>query len=113
MTATTELINRYEQAIERLEDAMRGLTPGDLDRPPGPGKWTIRQIVIHLADAEIVYAGRIRAVAGQPDSPLAAFDQEQWASNMPYRKLPIEPALAMVRALRACTSVLLRALPEE
>ncbi len=112
MSTVQDLISRYEQGAHLLEDALRGVPPEALDRVPAPGKWTIRQIAIHLADSEIVIANRIRAVAGDPGSRLLAFDQEHWAANMPYDRLPIEPAIALVRALRESTAGLLRALPE-
>ncbi len=111
--ATKELINRYEQVPALLDEAMRGVRAEELDRVPAPGKWTIRQIIVHLADAEIVQAGRIRAVAGEPGSRLAAFDQEKWAGNLRYGTLPVETAAALVHALRASTAALLRQLPEE
>lgn len=113
MPTNQELIARYEQTITVLDEAIEGITPADLDRAPAPGKWTIRQILIHLADADIVLAGRIRAVAGEPDSRMPAFDQDKWAANMPYSKLPVEASLAVVRAVRTATTALLRTLPEE
>jgi hypothetical protein len=112
MSATQDLVNRYHKGISLMEDALLGVSPEALDRVPAPGKWTIRQIVIHVADAEIILASRIRAVAGDPGSRLLAFDQDKWAANMPYEKLPVEPAMAVIRALRESTTALLRALPE-
>lgn len=109
----TELIDRYEQGATLLEDALRGISPEALDRVPAPGKWTIRQIIIHLADAEIMATGRIRRIAGEPGARILAFDQDKWAENMPYGKLPIEPAVALVRALRQSTAALLRILPAD
>ncbi len=110
--ATQDLISRYEKGAPLLEDALRGVSAEALDRVPAPGKWTIRQIAIHVADAEIMATARIRAIAGDPGSRLAAFDQEHWAANMLYQRLPVEPAIAVVRALRQSTIVLLRTLPE-
>ncbi len=112
MSDIQDLIDRYQQGANLLEDALRGVPPEALDRVPGPGKWTIRQIAIHLADAEIVTAGRVRAIAGDPGCRMLPFDQEHWATNMPYDRLPVEPAISLMRVLRESTTALLRALPE-
>lgn len=112
MSAIEGLIDRYEEGIRLIEEALRGVPPDALDREPAPGKWSIRQIAIHIADGEIMTAGRIRAIAGDPGCRIVPFDQDHWAANMPYSKLPVEAALAVVRALRQSTTALLRALPE-
>lgn len=112
MSDIQELISRYEKGAQVFEDALRGLPPDELDRLPGPGKWTIRQIAIHLADGEIVSAARLRYVAGQPNSKLYGYNQELWATNLGYETQPIEPALAVMRAVRQATVIMLRSLPE-
>ncbi len=112
MSAVQDLISRYEKGAQLLEEALRGVPPEILDRVPAPGKWTIRQIAIHLGDSELVIAGRIRAIAGDPGSGMLAFNQEHWADNMEYQQLPVEAAIKLVRAVRESTAALLRALPE-
>ncbi len=112
MSDIQDLISRYEKGIQLFEDALRGLPPDELDRLPGPGKWTIRQIALHIADGEIVSAARFRYIAGQPDAKLYGYQQELWATNLRYDKQPIEPALAAMRAVRQATVTMLRGLPE-
>ncbi len=112
MSDIQELISRYEKGIQLFEDALRGLPPDELDRVPGPGKWTIRQIAAHLADGEIVSAARFRYIAGQPNSKLYGYNQELWAANLGYATLPIEPALAAFRAVRQASVAMLQRLPE-
>ncbi len=112
MSEIQDLISRYEKGSQVFEDALRGLPPDELDRVPGPGKWTIRQIAAHIADGEIVSAARFRYIAGQPNSKLHGYNQELWATNLGYDRQPIEAAVAVVRAVRQATVSLLRRLPE-
>jgi DinB superfamily len=106
------LLDRFENGTTVFEDALRGVPPAVADRVPAPGKWSIRQIAAHLADAELVGAVRMRFIAAQPGSPLKAYDQDVWANELAYTKLPVEDSLAAFRAARKYTSTMLRNLPE-
>ena len=86
MSPIDDLIRRYEQGITALEDALRNVPEAVLDRVPAPGKWTIRQLAAHLADAELVICSRLRWVAAEPGSPLRAFDQDKWANALGYSR---------------------------
>jgi uncharacterized damage-inducible protein DinB len=112
MAGTEELIKRYEQGVAALELALRDLPEAALDRIPAPGKWSIRQIAAHLADAEIVVAARLRWVAAEPGSLLKAFDQETWANKLHYEHRSLQQSLELFRALRHATASMLRSLPE-
>jgi len=56
------------------------LAQGELNNNYGPGKWTVRYILHHLADAETVLFDRIRRIISEPRQVLWAFDQEAWAN---------------------------------
>jgi hypothetical protein len=112
MPSKEELINRYEQGVAALELALRDVPAAALDYVPAPGKWSIRQVAAHLADAEIVVAGRLRWVAAEPGAPLKAFDQEKWADKLGYRQQSPQQSLQVFRALRIGTAAMLRGLPE-
>jgi hypothetical protein len=106
-----ELIERYEKGSDLLEQAARGVPAEVLDREPEPGKWTIRQIIVHLADADMVAATRMRFIAAEPGAPLPAFDQDKWAATLGYPQQTPEQAVALVRAIRQTTAAMLRSLP--
>jgi DinB family protein len=61
-----------------------------LMRRYAPGKWTIRQLLHHLADAETVYFDRIRRVLCERRQVLWAFDQDAWAEGLDYSQLPMD-----------------------
>jgi len=106
------LIDRYEQGAQLFVEALGGVPPADLDRVPGPGKWTIRQIAIHTTDAELVFSARIRTLAGQNGAKIIAFNQDNWAAAMAYDRQPVEHTVTLFKTLRAVNAAMLRVLPE-
>jgi len=111
MAQNDELIRRFEQGVTALEEALRNVSENALDRAPA-GKWSIRQIAAHLADAEVVLAGRMRWVAAEPGAALQGFDQEKWAQGLAYERQSPQEALELFRALRRSTARMLRGLPD-
>jgi hypothetical protein len=72
-----------------------------LVRSYGPGKWTVRQILHHLADAETVLFDRIRRVISEPRPVIWAFDQEAWAKALSYETRPMPLSRDLYAATRA------------
>jgi hypothetical protein len=109
----TELIERYLKGCDVLADAVSKVSPAILNKVPAPGKWTIREYVVHTFDAEIVSAGRLRAMIAQPGSNLMGFDQVRWTEALHYEKQPVEETLAAFRGLRRMTANMLRSMNDE
>ncbi|NOT28540.1 MAG: metal-dependent hydrolase [Acidobacteria bacterium] len=65
------------------------LGDADLDRTYGPGKWSVRYVLHHIADAETVLFERIRRVLSEGHRVLWAFDQEAWAQSLDYQVRPM------------------------
>jgi hypothetical protein len=81
------------QSLEATRDeTLRHFHLGDpeLARCYAPGKWSIRFILHHLADAETVLFDRIRRVLGERRSVLWAFDQDGWAKGLDYAQRPLD-----------------------
>jgi hypothetical protein len=70
-------------------------------------------VVVHCADSETNAAGRIRRLAAEADPVIQGYDEAEWARRFDYHQLPLEPALALVEAVRANTAALLRRMPED
>lgn len=84
----------------RLKKSIAGLTPAQLKWRPEPAKWSIAEIVAHLADAEVVAGWRMRSVIGENGITIQPFDQDQWASVFNYRKRDAKRSLEVFRVLR-------------
>ncbi|MFB3915395.1 MAG: DinB family protein [Terriglobales bacterium] len=111
MSAHYELISRYERGIETFDKALEGVSPDLLNRAPAPGKWSIRQLAIHVAESEMVGCVRLRFIAAEPGSPLKAYDQDKWANLLGYEQQDPAQARALFRAVRQATAAMLRTLP--
>ena len=80
---------------------------------PEPGKWSMAEIVAHLADVEIVASWRMRSVIGANGTPIQPFDQDVWASVFQYGKRDPKQSLEVFRVLRENNLAMLKALPPE
>jgi hypothetical protein len=77
-----------------------GLTPDQLRRAEEPGKWSLVEILQHMADSELVWGYRLRKVLAEDRPELTGYDQDLWASRLRYAASSREQALATFRALR-------------
>ena len=102
---------RVQQATPgRIRKLVRPLTRRQLKRRPAPGKWSITEILAHLAEVELVAGYRIRMILGSPGTPIQAFDQDVWAKVGRYRELDPRKCLEMFSILRDHNLALLRSL---
>jgi len=93
-----------------LAKLLKKATPAKGRKRPAPGKWSIGEIMAHLADTEFAMGWRIRVVLGEPGSTLQPFDQDAWAAAMRYEKRDPRKSLEQYRALREANVALLKSL---
>ncbi len=91
--------------------ATTGAAGSELDFKP-EGKWSVRQIVCHLSDAEAVGVMRFRQLVAEENPTMLAWDQEAWAHKLDYERRKISQALEIFRVLRFSNYELLKDLPE-
>jgi len=106
------LLERYRRGAELLAVVLTGVFGEEEDFAQAPGKWSIRQIVAHLADAELVGAHRFRQVIAEDRPTLIAFDQDAWTANLDYARRKPKQSLETFRRIRAENYDLLKGLPE-
>ncbi|HLK50004.1 MAG TPA: DinB family protein [Bryobacteraceae bacterium] len=106
------LLERFRRGPEVLAVVLTGVFGEEEDFTPAPGKWSIRQIVAHLADAEMVMAHRFRQVIAESNPTIVAFDQDAWARNLDYTRRKPKQSLETFRRVRAENHELLKDLPE-
>jgi hypothetical protein len=97
----------------RLKKSIQGLTPKQLKWRSEPAKWSISEIVAHLADAEIVASWRMRSVIGENGITIQPFDQDSWASVFEYRGRDARRSLEVFRILRENNLAMLKEIPRE
>jgi len=102
-----------ESQIAWLVAETYGLLDADLRRPEKPGKWSIIQVVQHLADSELIYGYRMRMVLSHPTPDIQGYDQDLWAEQLKFNEANLADALEQFRALRTANLRLARWLTPE
>jgi hypothetical protein len=97
----------------RIGALVAGRSPGDLRWTPKAGQWSIAEIVLHLADVEIVFAYRVRMILSSPGTPIQAFDQAAFVHAQHAQDRDPFESLTLMTALRASMVTLLRGLTNE
>ena len=95
-----EIVTRLEAARDCTLKYFE-LSDEQLGRSYGSGKWSVRFILHHLADAETVLFERIRRIISEPRQVLWAFDQDSWARGLDYSRLPLELSRRIYDSVRA------------
>jgi uncharacterized damage-inducible protein DinB len=106
------LIERYRSAPADLEAAVSGLSPEQLDSSPDSGPWSVRQIVNHVADAELASAARMRRLLTEDRPRIPAFDQDEYARRLRAHQRSVRAALSLVWAIREVNADLLATLDD-
>jgi hypothetical protein len=112
MSDLPTLLERFRRGPELLAVVLTGVFGEEEDFRIAPGKWSIRQITAHVADAELVYAHRFRQVIAEENPTLIPFDQDAWARNLDYSRRKPKQSLETFRRIRAENYELLKDLPE-
>jgi hypothetical protein len=72
----------------------------ELRRKEQSDKWSIVEVVRHLADSEVVWAWRMRLILAQDRPPITGYDQDLWAERLRYRESDAQEALEEFTVLR-------------
>ncbi len=111
--ATEIQIATYETAPARLTMALEGLSDTQMRFTPGEQEWSIHNIVIHLADAELVGSWRLRKMLAEAPASFQNYDEAGWAQRLHYEEQRRDHALSLFTMLRTSNAALLRLLPAE
>lgn len=94
-----ELITQLEQTLEKTVEHY-ALSEEDLNKIYPGGSWTIRQILVHLTDAEGVLLERIKRTIAEPKPLIFGFDQDLWSTHLDYATYPLAVSKALFVATR-------------
>ncbi len=100
-------IDVLEHTAEALRDMIRGVGAEVLERPEAEDKWSVAGVVAHLADSEIVWSNRLRAVLAEDRPELVGYDQDLWAARLGYDDRDIYQELQLFDAVRQANLALL------
>jgi len=102
---------KIQSATPKKLERLVSRAPGSkLRKQPAPGKWSVAEILAHMADTELVFGYRIRTILGAPGTPIQAFDQDKWAQAMSYSKSDPRKSVERFAAFRKANLDLLKSL---
>lgn len=105
-----EILASTPRQIARL---IKGASKKRLAKRPAPEKWSVTEILAHLADCELVQGFRVRLILGSSGIPIQGFDQDAWARFSDYAKHDPALSLEAYRVNRDRTLRLLKSLPRD
>jgi len=108
-----QILEKQRDAAPDLASLIAGKAEPALRRAPAPGKWSVVEVIAHMAEDELASSWRYRQMLENPGVPLAGFDQDEWARRGQYAKWDLRDALEMFRLLRAANVRLLEGLTED
>jgi hypothetical protein len=101
-----------QATAKKLATLTKGLNKKQLTRRLEPGKWSIAEILAHLADTELVAGWRLRLILSQNGTPIQAFDQDVWADTFNYIRRDPKASLETFRVLRQHNLAVLKSVPK-
>lgn len=107
--ARKKLIAQYRDGYAAISEALLRISPEELDAKPGPGKWSVREIVHHLADSETTSAVRLRRLLAEDRPLIQGYDQDEFARRLYYQR-PYEASLELFKYVRLSNAELLECL---
>jgi hypothetical protein len=96
--------------VTLLRQAVRGLTPDQLDTPYRPGGWTVRQVVHHLPDSHMNGYIRCRMALTEDSPKIKTYDEGRWAELEDARRGPLEVSCMLLDAIHLRWGALFRSL---
>ncbi|MEO8128471.1 MAG: DinB family protein [Bryobacteraceae bacterium] len=89
-----------ETTVDRIGELTAGLSTEQLNAPIAPGKWSIHEIVAHLADLELVTSARCRWILFEDNPKLIGYDQDPWVNGWRREEESFAETFQRLRILR-------------
>ena len=105
-----DVLRQTPLALARVLDER---SAGQLSQPEAPGKWSMGEVLEHLADSETVWAYRLRMILAHDRPRLEGYDQDLWAQRLSYRDADPHEAVVRFSVLRGANLRLLERSSEE
>jgi uncharacterized damage-inducible protein DinB len=107
------VIEAYAAGPARLRAAVQGLTRAELTARPGPGKWSILEVVVHIADSDAISIDRMKRMICEDNPSLLYADETAYVERLHTHEQDLEDALTLLEVGRRQWARVLRLLPDE
>jgi len=106
------VIEAYAAGPAKVRAAVAGLTREELTARPGPGKWSILEVVVHLADSDAISIDRMKRILTEDNPQLLYADETAYVDRLFTHDQDLEDALTLMEAGRRQWARVLRKLPD-
>ena len=113
MNEIQELLERFRRGAELVAVVATGAAGAEVDHRATPERWSVRQIMCHLADSEMVGRDRFSRTIAEENPALICYDEKAWAEKLDYHKRKFSQALETFRRIRGENYELLKDQPVE
>ena len=113
VTEEYNLVEELEISVHRMVKFVQNIPMDKFDYCYAEGKWTIKDILLHLIDAERIFAYRALRFARKDDTPLASFDENTYVEEAHANSRSIQDLLSEMLVVRQATLALFKSFSEE
>jgi hypothetical protein len=108
-----EPLKIQQGTAKKLQQLIAGADRKKLTERPHPDRWSVAEILAHLADTELVAGWRLRLILGSNGTAVQPFDQDAWAQTFNYAQRDAKTSIEVFRVLRENNLALLKSVPKE
>lgn len=106
-------IEEYGRGYDLLTAALAAIPRESWEYKPAPKDWSVKEVVVHMADSESMAALRVRKLIVEPGTTLMGYNESSWADALRYQQQDADDALQVIKYARQTTHRLLKTLPDE
>ncbi|MDD8017150.1 MAG: DinB family protein [Bacteroidota bacterium] len=98
---------------QKIKKILGKLSKKAIYKKPSENKWSIAEIVAHLAETELVNGWRFRIIVEKNEVPIQPFEQDAWAKNSRYHSTDVKKMITLYAVLREANLQFIKGLPKE
>jgi DinB superfamily len=111
--AGRDAVEAMRKAPKRFKKLVKQLSEKELAWKPAPNRWSIKEVLAHLADGEVILGARVRFVAAMDNPPLPGYDQDLFVARLGIEQVKSKALFEAFTSMRALNVALLERLPKE
>ena len=106
-------LEKYKNNYSEILSLVKTLSDIEINFKPAKDKWSIHEIITHLADTEIQSHVRFRTILANKNPQMPYFDEMDWSVILDYKQVDLKESITVINLMRAVNYNLLSRLPSE
>lgn len=108
-----DVVGALEAQRVQTAQLLAGRSERDGNFRYAPDKWTVKEVIGHVSDAERIFSYRLLRIARGDATPLASFEQDNYIAAGAFNERTLADMAEELAAVRAATMALVHSLPSE